>query len=40
MKTIGKLNSGDSIKIDLFGKEKTVEIFSKMYYNNQDVQPI
>mgnify|MGYP001041588762 CR=1 FL=1 len=28
MKTIGKLNSGDSIKIDLFGKEKTVEIFS------------
>lgn len=28
MKTIEKLNSGDFIKIDLFGKEKKVEVFS------------
>ncbi len=28
MKTIEKLNSGDSIVIDLFGKEKEVEVFS------------
>lgn len=28
MKTIEKLNSGDYIKIDLFGKEENVEVFS------------
>lgn len=28
MKTIEKLNSGDFIKIDLFGKEENVEVFS------------
>ncbi len=28
MKTIEKLNSGDIIKIDLFGKEEKVEVFS------------
>lgn len=28
MKTIDKLNSGDFIRIDLFGKEESVEVFS------------